>query len=161
MKLQPNFSWQKYEGTPEDQKEQFQYQLQSQHILVANSINTTINDLSFLLQERPTSFTWVTGQPIFTQTYATTAWTAGGTVNTIPLNITGGRTGNFTVINMQGFVSNNLLATGTTLTLPYLDVTVAANSIQIQRVGQNVILTSGGTNYSAYSGYVTVYYVKS
>ena len=44
MKLQPNFSWQKYEGKPEDQKQQFQYQLQTQHIVVANSVNGTIDD---------------------------------------------------------------------------------------------------------------------
>ena len=161
MKLQPNFSWQKYEGKPEDQKEQFQYQLQSQHLLVANSINSTINDISYLLQERPTAFTWVTGQPIFTQTYATQAWTAVGTVNTIQLNITGGKTGNFTVIDMKGFISTDLLDTGTTLILPNLDIAVAANEIQIQRIANTVVLTSGGTDYSAYSGYVTVYYVKS
>lgn len=157
MKLQPNFSWQKYEGKSEDQKEQFQYQLQSQHLLVSNSINSTINDLSYFLQERPTSFTWVTGQPIFTQTYATQAWTAGGTINTIPLNITG----NFQVIEMKGYVANGLLATSTTYILPNLDVAVAANNISIKRVSGNVILTSGGTNYSTWSGYVTVYYVKS
>lgn len=155
-KLQPNFSWQKYEGKPEDQKEQFQFQLQQQHIVVANSINTTINDESFYLTERQTVFAWVNGQPIWTKTIATGAW-AAGLVNTIPLGITG----NFTVINMVCCISNGALSTSDTLLMPHLDVAVAANQISIVRNGTNIILTSGGTNRSAYSGYVTVYFIKN
>ena len=67
-KLQPNFSWQKYEGQPEDQKQQFQYQLQTQHIQVANSVNTIIDDESFFLRERQTSFAWVNNNAIWTLT---------------------------------------------------------------------------------------------
>lgn len=155
-KLQPNFSWQKYEGKPEDQKEQFQHQLQAQHILVSNAINSTIDDESYYTRERRTSFTWVNNKPIYTKTIATQAWTAVGTVNTIPLGITG----NFTVINMVCCISNGALSSSITLLLPHIDVAVAANEISIIRNGTNVVLTSGGTDYSAYSGYVTVYFIK-
>lgn len=154
MKLQPNFSWQKYEGKPEDQKQQFQYQLQSQHIQVSNSVNTTIDDESFFLRERMTSFTWVNNKPIWTKTIPTSAWVVN--VNTIPL----GLTGNFTIIDMVCCISNGSLSSSTTLLLPNLDVAVAANNISIRRVAGNIILTSGGTNYAAYSGYVTVYFIK-
>lgn len=156
-KLQPNFSWQKYEGKPEDQKEQFQYQLQQQHITVANAVNATIDDDSFFLRERQTSFTWVNNKPIWTKTMPTSAWTGVGTVNTIPLGITG----NFTVIDMMCCISDGALSSSNTLLLPNVDVSVAANEVSIVRNGTNIVLTSGGTDRSAYSGYVTVYYIKS
>jgi hypothetical protein len=156
-KLQPNFSWQKYEGKPEDQKEQFQYQLQQQHITVANAVNATIDDDSFFLRERQTSFTWVNNKPIWTKTLPTSAWTGVGTVNTIPLGITG----NFTVIDMVCCISDGALSSSNTLLLPHIDVTVAANEVSIVRNATNIVLTSGGTDRSAYSGYVTVYYIKN
>lgn len=156
MKVQPNFSWQKYEGSPEDQKEQFQYQLQQEHIVLANSINATIDDESFFTRERQTSFLWVNGKPIWTKTLATVAWAGGGITNTIPLGITG----DFTVINMVCCISDGALSTSNTLLLPHIDVAVAANEISIVRNGTNIILTSGGTNRSAFSGYVTVYFIK-
>ena len=156
-KLQPNFSWQKYEGVAEDQKEQFQYQLQREHIVVANAINTTVDDLSYFTKERQTSIVWVNNTYVYTKTIATSSWTAGGTVNTIPLGITG----NFTVIDIQCCISNGSLSSSNTLLLPNLDVTTPANSVSITRTGTNIVLTSGGTDYSAYSGYVTVFYIKS
>lgn len=157
MKLQPNFSWQKYEGKDEDQKEQFQYQLQQQHIVVANSVNATIDDESFFTRERQTSFTWVNNKPIFTKTLPTSAWTAGGTINTIPLGIVG----NFTVIDMVCCISNGTLSSSDTLLMPHIDVNTQANEVSIVRNGTNIILTSGGTNRSAFSGYVTIYYIKN
>lgn len=156
MKLQPNFSWQKYEGSPENQAEQFQYQLQAEHIQVANTTNSTIDDASFFTRERQTSFTWVDGRPIWKKSLATVNWAGGGTTNTIPLGITG----NFTVIAIDAAISNGTLSTSNTLPLPYLDVAVAANNIGITRTGTNIVITSGGTNYSTYSGYVTVYFVR-
>ncbi len=156
MKLQPNFSWQKYEGQPEDQRQQFQFQLQQQHILVANALNATIDDESYFLRERMTAFTWINNKPIWTKTLPTVAW-VGGTVNTIPLGITG----NFTVIDMQCCLSDGDLSSSSTLLLPNLDVTTAANEISIIRVGTDIILTSGGTNRSAFSGFVTVYFIKN
>lgn len=157
MKLQPNFSWQKYETSPQDQKEQFQYQLQQEHILVSNAINATIDDESFFTRERATAFTWVSGKPIYTKTIATPAWTMVGTLNTIPLGITG----DFTVIDMICCISDGALSSSNTLLMPHLDVTTAANSVEIVRNGTNIILKSGGTDRSTYSGYVTVYYIKS
>jgi hypothetical protein len=159
-KLQPNFSWQKYEGNLEDAREQFQYQLQSQYLTISSAFNATINDLSFWTRERATGFTWVTGQELYTQTYATTAWTAGGTVNTIPLNLTAGPKGQLQVVYFSCVLSNGMATSSTSIPVPYVDVSVPANSIQLQRVGENIVLTSGGTNYSTYSGYVTIYYVK-
>ena len=157
-KLQPNFSWQKYEGRPEDYKEQFQYQLQSQHILVSNAINSTVDDLSFWTRERQTGFTWInSSKPLWTKSIATSAWTGVGTVNTIPLGITG----DFTVFNMVCCISDGSLSSSTTLMIPHVDVAVAANEISIVRSGTNVILTSGGTDYSAFSGYLTVYFIKN
>lgn len=153
MKLQPNFSWQKYEGKPEDQKNQFQYQLQQQHVLVSNAINTTIDDLCYWNKERPTTFTWVDGKQIFTKTLPLQSWTAVGTVNTIPHGIDG----TFTIFLFTGFVTS--LAT-TQFPLPYVDAVNAANSIGMKRVTTNIILTSGGTDRSAFTGYVTIYYVK-
>lgn len=155
-KLQPNFSWQKYEGKPEDQKEQFQYQLQTQHIQVSNAVNATIDDESFWTRERQTSFTWVNNKPIYTKSLPTSTW-AGGTVNTIPLGILG----NFTIIDMRCCLSDGTLSTNTTLLLPNLDTVLTVNQISIIRSGTNIILTSGGTNRSAFSGYVTVYYIKN
>jgi hypothetical protein len=157
MKLQPNFSWQKYEGTPEDQKEQFQFQLQQQHISVANSINATIDDGSFWLRERATAFTWVNNKQIYTKTVATVAWTAVGTINTIPLGIVG----DFVVIDFVAAISNGTLSTNSTLPLPYVNVTALASCISLVRSGTNIVITSGGVDRSAYSGYVTVYYIKT
>ncbi|MDE2106822.1 MAG: hypothetical protein KGL39_56930 [Patescibacteria group bacterium] len=156
-KLQPNFSWQKYESKPEDSREQFQYQMQQEHVVVANSVNATIDDESFFTRERQTSFTWVNNHPIWTKTIATSAWTAGGTINTIPLGISG----NFTVIDMVCCISDGTLSSSNTLLMPHIDVAVAANEVSIVRNGTNIILTSGGTNRSAYSGYVTVYFIKN
>ena len=156
-KLQPNFSWQKYEGNLEDQKEQFQFQLQSEHIQTANSVNATIDDESFWTRERQTSFTWVDNKPIWTKSLPTQSWTAGGTVNTIPLGISG----DFTLVDLVCVLNNGNLSTSNTLPLPYVDVVSGANEIAMVRLGTNVILTSGGTNRSAYSGYVTVYFIKN
>lgn len=161
MKLQPNFSWQKYQGKAEDAAEQFQYRLQQEHVIVANSINATIDDSSFFLQERRTSFSWVDDTLIFNKTIPTSAWTSGGTVNTIALGLVPGRLGNVTVINMVCCISNGTLPTSTTLLMPYLDQTYGTASISMVRSGQNIVLTSAGTNYSTYSGFVTIYYVKS
>lgn len=154
MKLQPNFSFQKYEqGNNLTQEEQFQYQMQRQHTVVANSVNSTINDCSFYDVERQTSFAWVTNVPIWTITKKI-AWDggSGGTVSTNAIGISG----SFTVINMICCLNNGTSA----VLVPNVDVSVAANEIMIARTGSNIVLTTGGTDYSAWSGYVTVYYTK-
>jgi hypothetical protein len=152
MKLQPNFSWQKYEGKPEDQKEQFQYQLQQQHIVVSNSVNATIDDLSFWTRERQTSYTWVDSKPVYTKTVALVAWTVGGTVNTFSLGISGA----FKVINIMCVISDGT----TTLPVPNVDFTTPANELSIAIVSGTVTITSNGTDMSAFTGYVTIYYTK-
>jgi hypothetical protein len=167
-RVQPNFSWQKYEQGKEDATEQFQYQLQHQYVVIANGINGTVRDLSYYLTERVTDFTWVNGQPVWTLTVATVAWEAVGTTNTIPLNIEPVPTKKnplinypLVIISMIGTINNGDAFSNTTLPLPNLDVTTAANSIQIQENDGDIILTSGGTDYSAYSGYITIYYTKT
>jgi hypothetical protein len=155
-KIQTNFSWQKYDGNEKDQQEQFQYQLQNQFIQISNSINATIDDESFFTRERQTSFLWVNQLPIWKVTVPIVSWTVGGTVNVIPLPIKLAVNQNFTIINMTGFISNGT----TTLVLPNVGVT-ATDGINMAQTGLNVTLTSGGTDYSAYSGYITVYYYKS
>jgi hypothetical protein len=159
MKVQPNFSFQSYQSSsdPEDEKKQFIFQLQRQHIVVANSINTTVDDISYFTTPRQTGTSWLESTYVWTVTLPTSSWTAGGTVNTIAMPITG----NFRIISLQGFIDNGTLSTSTTDPLPYIDVTTPANSIQMQRIGTNIILTSGGTNYSAYSGYVLVKYIQN
>lgn len=156
MKLQPNFSYQKYESKQEDAAEQFQHQLMREHILIANSINATIDDISFWLTERQTSLAWVDGRRIWTVSVPLAAWGGGGTTNAVTLPIAG----NFTVIDMRCAISDGALAASNSLTIPHVDVAVAANEIMIVRNGTTVNITSGGTNYSTYTGYVTVYYVK-
>lgn len=157
MKLQPNFSWQKYEGKEEDQKSQFQFQLQQQHIQVANSVNATIDDCSFFDRERPTGFTWVDGKQIYSKSIKV-VWDplSGGTSSTNPLGITG----NFTIVKMSCCISNGTLSSSNTLMLPHIDPGVPVNEVAIVRVGTNVVL-GAGVDRSAYTGYITVYYTKS
>jgi hypothetical protein len=157
MRLQPNFSWQKYEGAPEDQKEQFQYQLQNQHVQVSNSVNSIIDDDSFWTAERRVTFTWVDrSKPLYTKSLATGPLPVAGFI-TIPTGITG----DFTIVYMQCCVSDGTVAASNTLNLPHLDVTAAANNVGIVRNGTDIIISTGGTDRSAYSGYVTIYYIKN
>lgn len=155
MKLQPNFSWQKYEGKPESQKEQFQFQLQKQHILVANAINTTIDDLSFWTNERQTVFTWINGQRIYTKSLLVT-WAGGGLTATMATGIVG----NFVIVDIVCAISDGTLSTSNTLSLPHIDLTVAANEVSIERIGTNIVINAG-VDRSAYTGYVTIYYYKT
>ena len=179
-KLQPNFSFkynkepttQRYSkdsrgivsGAPKDQagnsaaasqdETRFQYELAQEHVQVANSVNATIDDSSYFTSPRQTSFTWVNGAAIYTLTLATGALNAGTTT------LATGISGNFLVVGLKGAVSNSLMSSGLTLPLPYVDPVTAANSIGLLRQGTNILITSGGTNYSAYSGWVTIYYIQ-
>jgi hypothetical protein len=132
----------------------FQFEMAQEHILVSNSLNATIDDASYFTRPRQTSFTWVNGSAIYTVTLPT------GALSTGAITIATGIEGNFLVVDLKGAVSNGVVYSGFTLPLPYLDVTVAANSIGLVRNGANIVVTSGGTDYSAYSGWVTVYYIK-
>ena len=173
-KIQPNFSWQKYEkeGT-ENEGDQFQYQLQKEHLVVSDSVNGTIDDLSYLVSgtimtnlpvselnlpvERATAWIWVDTSQIFKMTLPTATWVLGGGfyTNTIIIPIVG----NFLIVYMQCCISDGNLSTSNTLNLPHIDVSVSNNSVEIVRNGTNINLKSVA-NYSAFSGYVTIYYVK-
>lgn len=156
MKLQPNFSYQKYEADTEEK--QFIYQMQREHIVVANAINATIDDCSYFTRERPTAFTWVNNKPIWTKTLPTSAWITAGTVNNIPIGIEG----DYTIIEMTGCISNGNLASSISLILPHINITTPATSnISIFRNGDNLALRSAGDDRSAYSGYITIKFIKN
>jgi len=153
-KLQPNFSWQKYEGQPEDQKQQFQYQLQTQHIQVANSVNTIIDDESFFTRERQTSFAWIDNRAIYTKTI--TGVVVGSTTTPYPHGITGLNK----VILLQGSAQNAQPITTFALPLPYIDPVTLLNSIGIFVDNTNLYLNVGNAAFSGYLFSVTIYYTK-
>lgn len=159
MKLQPVFSWQKYEGEPETQNEQFQYQLQTQHGFVANAVNGTIDDLGFYTKEYQTSFLWLNGLAIWKVTVPV-VWASGGLTSTNALPITLAPKQNMTFQTLTVIDMFCVLQNGTTfIPVPYVDTTAFANQISLAIVGLNAVLTAG-SNRSAWSGYVTVYYTK-
>lgn len=154
-KLQPNFSWQKYEGRPEDQKEQFQYQLQQEHIVVANSVNATIDDESYFTKERQTSFTWINGRPIFTKTFTMTLAILGN--NTINHNIIGIAQ----VVGLHGIVQNAIPLSTLALPLPYSDTTSLANQIALfTSPTQITIALNASSPWQNYLAQVTIEYTK-
>lgn len=154
-KLQPNYSWQKYEGEPEDQREQFQYQLMNQHIQVANSVNATIDDDSFFVRERQTSFTWLDNRPIYTKTVTGTLTNAPGT-NSVPHGITGLRT----LVSLSGTAQNATPMTALGFPLPYNDVNITANGIGLFIDTANVVVTAGNSAWLNYTFHVTIEYTK-
>lgn len=154
-KLQPNFSWQKYEGKPEDQKEQFQYQLQQQHILVSNAINTTVDDLSDWTRERQTSFTWIDGKPIWTKTIT------GVIVGTAITPYAHGITNINKVVGLEGSAQDALPLSTFALPLPFLSPTVLLNSIGVFADPVNINLNVGNNAFAGYVFSVTIYYTKT
>jgi hypothetical protein len=164
-KLQPNFSWQKYEGKPEDQKEQFQYQLQQEHIVVANSINTTIDDLSYWLLERPTAFTWINtvntkmgGQQIYTKTFR-------ALVSAFPVNhgivSKSGAALQLNLVRAYGVVQDTIPMTAVAYPVPYCDPTTLGNGIGLNVTTTQVVLVTSGGNYSTYTATITIEYTKN
>ena len=164
-KLQPNFSWQKYEGKPEDQKEQFQYQLQTQHILVSNSINTTIDDESYWLLERPVAFTWINttnnktnGPQIYTKTFR-------ALVSAFPLshNITStsGSPLQLNLVRAYGVVQDTIPMTTVAYPVPYCDPTALANGIGLTVTPTQIVLLTSGGIYNAYTATITIEYTKN
>lgn len=154
-KLQPNFSWQKYEGEPEDQKQQFQYQLQAQHIQVANSVNTTIDDESFWTRERQTAFTWIDGKAIYTKTITGTITTAPGftTVNH-------GIVGLQTLIGLRGTVQNAIPLSAFGFPLSYDDPAIPANGVGVFITPAQIVINTGNAVWLNYIFYVTLEYTK-
>lgn len=157
MKLQPNFSWQKYEGQPEQQREQFQYQLQSQHIQVANSVNTTIDDESYWTRERMTAFTWIDGSAIWTKTITGTIVAGVSTTSSYPHGITGIAK----VVGIDGFAQDTIPFGSTGIPIPYVNAIVASLNIGIYINATNVNLTTNSAGFNGYSFSVTIYYTKT
>lgn len=154
MKLQPNFSWQKYEGQPEEQKQQFQYQLQAQHIQVSNSVNATIDDESFWTRERQTSFTWVDSRPIWTKTIT------GIIVGTAVTPYLHGITGIRTLVNVIATAQNAVPMTTVGFTLPFVDPVTPLNDIGIYVNTTQFVITTGNGAFNGYTFYVTIEYTK-
>lgn len=155
MKLQPNFSWQKYEGTPEDQKEQFQYQLQQEHIVIANSINTTIDDASYFTRERPTAFTWIDGRPIWTKTLTGTITTAPGTT-TVAHNIAGIRT----VVKVSGTAQDATPMAANGLPLPFVQPITPNDGIGISITPTNLVIRTNSATWLNYLFAVTIEFTR-
>jgi hypothetical protein len=154
MKLQPNYSWQKYEGKPEDQKEQFQYQLQNQHIQVSNSVNATIDDASFFTRERMTSFTWTDGRAIWTKTISGTI--VGTSSNTTAHGITNLRQ----LVRIYGTAQNAVPLSANAFPLPYLDPNTLANGLGLFADPTNIYVVAANNAWANYIFNVTLEYTK-
>lgn len=163
-RLQPNFSWQKYQDKPEDQKEQFQYQLQTEHITVANAVNTTIDDLSYWLKERPTAFTWVNtraqppnapqiinGPEIYTKTFQALVSAYPVTHGVSIKN----------VVRIYGVVQDTIPMTAVCYPAPYCDPTTLANGIGVYVTATQVVLVTSGGIYDTYTATITIEYTKN
>lgn len=159
MKLPPNFTIQKFTGDPRDKDEQLYFQLQQMYIQIANATNATIDDASFFSKERITSDIWVDGKAVWTYTVATGPLSTGTTP--VTLGITAGKTGYLYIFKIECAVSDGTATTSDTLPVPYVDVTTPDNEIQLVRNGLTVNIISGGTDYTNYSGFITLYYTKA
>lgn len=150
-KLQPNFSWQKYEGTPENKENQFQYQLQQQHNLVSNALNSTIDDISYFTRERPTGETWIDNQQIYTRTFQFLVSASPYTHGISPL---------INVIDISGTVQDTVPLTAFAYPLCYTDPNVLANGIGVFVTPTQIIIVTNGAGYNTYTARVTLKYTK-
>lgn len=164
-KLQPNFSWQKYEDAPENEKEQFQYQLQQEHILIANSINATIDDLSYWLRERATAFTWVNttntqaaGPQIYTQTFQALVSAFPVTHN---IQSKSGNPLQLNLVRAYGVVQDTVPMTAVGYPVPYCDPNTLANGIGLYVTPTQVVLVTNGATYDTYTATITIEYTKN
>lgn len=163
MKLQPNFSWQSYQGRPEDQATQFQFQLQQMHVKTANAINSTIDDLSYFLNfnnnpatpiERPTGFAWVDQTQIYKITVP--GLIVGSTTTGYPHGIVNLNT----VVQMYGTAQDEIPVDVAGIPLPYIDPTTLANGVGISIDPTNVYVNAGNNAFDSYFFYITVFYTK-
>lgn len=152
MKLQPNFSWQKYERKPEDQKEQFQYQLQTQHILVANSINTTIDDASYFTRERQTAFTWIDNRPIYTKSFTGTI--TGSAVTAYPIGST-----ICSLISIEGTAQNANPVSNFAIPIPFINN--SGDNIGVFCDATNFYIDAFNGVWSNYQFFITLKYTKA
>jgi|ERR1700722_729537 len=154
-KVQPNFSWQKYEGKEEDQKEQFQYQLQQNHIVLANAINATIDDESHFFTERQTSFRWVDGKPIWTKTLVSTITVIPGLTP-----IAHGIASIDTLVSFSGTAQDAHPIAALGLPLPYNDPVAPANGIGLLLDPTNVYVYTTNGAWLNYIVNITLEYTK-
>lgn len=157
MKLQPNFSWQKYEGEPESQKEQFQYQLQQQHVQVANTTNADIDDSSFWTRERGTAWTWTNGKQIYTKTITLTLTALGANAQNH------GITGIVQVVWAYGIAQDAVPLSVSAVPIPTGDPSAANDGILLTVTPTQVVVTINGaaSAWQNYVAFVTLGYTKS
>lgn len=151
MKLQPNFSWQAYQEIPEDQAKQFQFQLQKEHILVSNAINSTIDDLSFFTKERATSEAWIDGKEIYKKTFQ-------ALVSAYPL--LHGIVSIGTLIQVIGTAQDTIPLTAQAYPISYAAATVSTNSIGVNVTNTSIVLSTNGGIYDTYTATITLLYTK-
>ncbi len=156
MKLQPNFSWQAYEGKTQadENAKQFEYQLQREHIVVANSINTTIDDESYFTNERITSFAWFDGSPIYTKTFIGTITNNGSNP------FLHGITNLNYLISLTGSAQNAVPMTTFGFPLPYVDPITTANGIALEMNTTVINVKTGNAFFVGYKYAVTIHYTK-
>lgn len=108
---------------------------------------------NYSTSEVDTGFTWVNGSTIYKKTI-----NFGSLPNNTSKDVAHAITGLVTVIDLSGVATSGT----TSLPLPYSGSSTgtSTNSIQIARANTNIqILT--GTDRTAYSAYVTIYYTKA
>lgn len=151
MKLQPNFSWQKYLDNEQDSGDQFQFQLQEQHKLAANAINATIDDISYWTDEKPTGETWIDLKQIFTKTLTGTI--VGTAVTTYPLGSTIS-----TLVSMTGTMQDTVPMTSMGMPLPFINN--AGQDVGIFTSPTVVSVDAFDNTWAGYTFYITLKYTK-
>lgn len=155
MKMQPLFTFQKYEKDKEDAIQQFQKQLSDAYIQGSNAVNATIDDISYFLAERPTGEAWTDKKQIYNKTVVVTLPNAGTTTTAHGITNIG------TVIDYRGRAQPATWSgAGSSIVLPYVDSALKANDIQVDVTATSIRIISGA-NYSTYSGSVTIWYTKT
>ena len=145
-KVQPNFTWQAFEGNDLDQKNQFEFTLGKQYNVLANGINATIDDISYFLTERATGEAWIDQKRIYTRTFQ-------GLVTAFPMSV--GATIS-TLIEAYGSVQDTIPLTTTSYPIPYVDPNTLANGIGIKLSGGNIQLVTNGATYNTYTASITI-----
>lgn len=148
-KLQPNFSWQAFQA--DTQERQFQYQLQKEHILVANAINATIDDASFLSKQRQTSDTWIDGKLIYKKTIS------GIIVGTATTAYPHGIEGIDSIVRFEGSAQDAKPST-VMIPLPYVNPNVLAAQVGMYVDQTNLNIITGNATFNGYTFNVTLYY---
>lgn len=154
-KLQPNFSWQKYEGNDETQKEQFQYQLQQEHIVVANALNGTVSDGSYFSTNRETGYAWVDGSAVWTVTVTGVLTVSGG-----PNPFNHGEHNIIQVIDLTGTAQDTVSITALSLSVPYVDPSTLANGLGLYATPTQLIVTTGNSMWVGYTVNLTMRYTR-